>query len=150
MDTTLNVHTDILERIADAALIKGVNRKEIIVLLLNMIMDEIPRAVTMGRLVQYQKRRPRTEWRRVHVRFEVDEYEYFLDLRKLMKSSLSRVLAIAVERYIDTLCKNKSVDNNRHTNYLIINEEIDSISCWRLIWGYPPSITRHLWPEKRA
>lgn len=148
MDTTLNIHADILKKIADSACSRGMHRSELIVLLLNKIMDETRHSVRMGRLVQYQKRRPRGEWRRIHARFEADEYEYFLDLRKLMKMSLSHILAVAVEKYIDAICREKNPDNNRYTNYLIINEEIDSVSCWRLIWGNPPSITKHLWPGK--
>ncbi len=150
MDTTLNIHADILVKIAETALSKGVNRREMIILLLHKIMEETRYSVRIGRLVQYQKRRPRREWRRVHARFEADEYEYFLDLRKLMKMSLSHILAVAVEKFIDAISKDKGADNNRYINYLIINEEIDSVSCWRLFWGNPPSITKHLWPEKKA
>ncbi|HOD15623.1 MAG TPA: hypothetical protein PK307_08465 [Spirochaetota bacterium] len=150
MDTTLNIHADILVKIAETALAKGINRREMIVVLLNKIMGETRHSVRTGRLVQYQKRRPRGEWRRVHARFEADEYEYFLDLRKLMKMSLSHILAVAVEKFIDAISEEKDLDNYRYTNYIIINEEIDSISCWRLIWGNPPSITKHLWPEKKA
>jgi hypothetical protein len=144
METTLNIHADIQKKIEETVISKGIIRRELIVLLLNKIMDETRHSVKMGRLVQYQKRRPRKEWRRVHVRFEADEYEYFLDLRKLMKMSLSHILAVAVEKYIDEISKGKRADKNRYTNYLIINEEIDSISCWRMIWGYPPSIASAL------
>jgi hypothetical protein len=88
----------------------------------------------------------RHEWRRVHVRFEADEYEYFLDLRKLMKMSLSLILSIAVDRHLDTM--SKDTDKNRYRNYIIIKESIDEITCWRMIWGYPPSLARYFAPGK--
>jgi hypothetical protein len=144
METTLNVHTNILKQILEIAELKDISRREIIISLLNKMMDDTARSVKMGRLVQYQKRRPGKEWRRIHVIFEADEYEYFLDLRKLLKMSLSHILAVAVNKHIDAISMNNETDNNRHTNYLIINEEIDSIPCWRMIWGYPPSIKQHL------
>ena len=150
MDTTLNIHADILIKIADTTVSTGTRRSELIVLLLHRIMDETGHSVRMGRLVQYQKRRPKHEWRRIHVSFEADEYEYFLDMRKLMKLSLSHILAIAVDKYLDEITRKKCTDNNRYYNYIIINEEIESITCWRLIWGNPPTLTRHLLAENKS
>jgi hypothetical protein len=143
MDTTLNIHEDIAGKITDTALSMGIRRSDLIVLLLHRFMEETGQSVRIGRLVQYQKRRPAHEWRRVHAYVEDDEYEIFLDMRKLTKRSLSYILAIAVERYLDDIVKEKFTDNNRNSNYIIIKEEIDSIPCWMLIWGNPPSLTRH-------
>lgn len=150
MDTTLNIHEKVLQEITDAALLKGISRGELIVALLNRIMKDTRHSVRTGTLVRYQKRRPRAEWRRIHARFEADEYEFFLDLRKLLKMSLSHILADAVEKYIDAIINETEVDNNLYRNYMIIKEEIDSIPCWVLIWGYPPSITRLLKPDIKA
>lgn len=150
METTLNIHTDIVKTIAESALSRGITRNELIVLLLKRIMDEARHSVRTGRLVRYQKRRPRAEWHRIHARFEADEYEFFLDLRKLLKMSLSHILADAVEKYIDAITDETEVDNNLYSNYMIIKEEIDSIPCWVLIWGNPPSIMRLLKPDKKA
>jgi hypothetical protein len=147
METTLNINIHVLGKIRNAALLRGINITGIIVLILKKTMDETSRSVKTGRLVQYQGRCSHHEWRRVHVRFEADEYEYFLDLRKLMKMSLSLILSIGIDKFLDSITKNKNTDNNRYINYLIINERIDSISCWRMIWGYPPSIVQHLRPE---
>lgn len=147
METTLNINIHVLGKIRNAALLRRINLNGIIVFTLKKIMDEASRSVKMGRLVQYQRRCSHHEWRRVHVRFEADEYEYFLDLRKLMKMSLSLILSIAVDKFIDTINEKDNIDNNRYINYLIIKEKIDSISCWRMIWGYPPSIVQHLKPE---
>ena len=150
MDTTLNIHADISRKIAGTMLSMGIRRSELVVLLLHRIMDETGHSVRMGRLVQYQKRRPKHEWRRIHVFVEADEYECFLDMRKLMKLSLSHILAIAVDKYLDEIVREKYSDNNRYKNYIIINEEIDAIPCWRLIWGNPPTLARYLWTENKS
>jgi hypothetical protein len=74
----------------------------------------------------------------------VEGCEYFLDLRKLMKMSVSLILAYAVEKFLDTIMSRNNTDNNRYRNYLIIREIIDNITRWTFIWGFPPNIEKFL------
>ena len=64
----------------------------------------------------------------------VEECEYFLDLRKLLKLSVSLILVYAVEKFLDKLLKKNSTDNNRFRNYVFIKDVIDDIICWKFIW----------------
>ncbi len=107
-------------------------------------MDNIPNSGSIGRLVQYQERRNQVEWQTVHVYFREDDYEYFLDLKKLLKMSVSLILAFAVEKYLDKLIRGAITDNNRYRNYLIIKEVIDNLICWRFIWGFPANLEKVL------
>jgi len=144
METTLNLRPDISNMIAIAARRKGVSRSEIILTLLKKVMDDISDPGRMGRMVKYQERREKTEWVKFHLVLRVDEYEYLLDLKKLLKMSVSLMLAYAVEKFLDKLLKRNITDNNRYRNYIIAREIIDNIICWKFIWGYPPNLEKYL------
>ena len=144
METTINIRTDILEKIILAAHSKGISRSELIVVLIKNVMDTISDPERMGRLIQYQERRSQDEWHTFHWCVREDEYEYFLDLKKLLKMSLSLIVAYAVEKFLDKIMKGNITDNNRYRNYVIIREFIDNIICWRFIWGFPPNLEKFL------
>jgi hypothetical protein len=77
----------------------------------------------------------------MHISLESRDYEYCLDVRKLCKKSVSHLIAIAVKLYlneiIEQLSNQPEVDNNPFQHYIIINEEINNVICWRLCWGFP-------------
>jgi hypothetical protein len=136
METTLNVSHDILKTIEAEAGRYGISRSRMIGILLKMVLDDASMLVRTGRMVQYQDRREREEWRRIHVCFNEAEYEYFLDLRKLCKMSLSLILAYAVRKFLK---KCNVTDNNRYNTYSIIKENIGTTTGWILLWGAPPA-----------
>lgn len=144
METTLNIRCDISNKIMLAAQSRGISRSEMIAILIKKVMDNVSNQGRMGKLVQYQERRSRGEWHTFHWYVREDDYEYFLDLRKLMKMSVSLILAYAVEKYLNTIINDYNTDNNRYRNYLIIRDVIDDIVCWKFIWGFPPDLEKFL------
>ena len=74
----------------------------------------------------------------------VERCEYFQDLRKLLKMSVSLLLALAVKKFLDDPTVTIDTDNYLFKSYLIVKEIVDSITCWRLYWGYPPGIMHTL------
>ncbi len=146
METTLYVHVDVLAQINKAALALGTSSSKIIILMLKKAMKNIPDPGRMGKLVQYQPRSSRENWHRFHIHLRIDDYEYLLDLRKLLKMSVSSILAYAFHKYGDNIMKVKKTDNYQYKNYVILREVIDGIICWRFIWGYPPQIEKLLQP----
>ncbi len=146
METTLYVHVDTLAHINKAALALGTSRSKIVKILLKKAMKNIPDPGRMGKLVKYQPRSSRENWHRFHIQLRIDDYEYLLDLRKLLKMSVSSILAYALQKYGDEVINTKKTDNYLYRNYLIMREVIDGIICWRFIWGYPPRIERLLQP----
>jgi hypothetical protein len=142
METTLNIHTKISEQITMASRLMGISRSTVIVILVKKVMDDISNPGQPGRLVQYQTRRKQDEWHTFHLSVREDDYEYFLDLRKLLKMSVSLILAYAVKKFLDTIIKRNCTDNNRYKNYIIAKEFIDDIVCWKFIWGFPKNIEK--------
>jgi hypothetical protein len=146
METTLNIRADILIKIMQAAKINGLTRSEMIAMLLKQVMGDAENPKTIGCLVRYQQQRRPEEWRTVHITWRADVYEYTQDLRRFLKSSVSLILANAVQKYLGKLIKQKNTDNYHFMNYVIIKETIDHIICWRLIWGFPPNLNKFTSP----
>ncbi|MBP7736933.1 MAG: hypothetical protein KA369_13230 [Spirochaetes bacterium] len=143
METTLNIHIDILRKITLAAGSLGISRSELITLLIKKMMDDVTDPGRLGSMVRYQERNSPDSWRIFHLQVRFDDYEYFLDLRKLLKMSVSLILAYAVINYLNTFNKNKT-DNYPFKNYVIMKEVIDNVICWKFIWGYPIKIRQFL------
>ena len=138
--TTLNIHLDVLSNISRAAGRLGKSRKDIIVLLLRRIMRDHHLFKHGFSTVKYQLDDDSGNWHCFHIRFREDENEFFVDLRKLCKFSVSCLLAKAVERYLGELQKNteKKVDNYRNfNNYVLHREVVEGIISWRIYWGFP-------------
>lgn len=144
METTLNIDKNILNKITRAAQLKRISRTELVILLMNKVMGETMNPFFFGRMVQYQEKREPGEWHTFHIILRPDEYEFFLDLRKLLKMSVSHILAFAVERYLSILIGEVITDNYLYKNYVMIRELINNIQSWKLIWGYPPNIKNHI------
>ena len=138
-ETTLNIHNDILIKICKAAEFKGISRSRIIILLLKKFMGSSV-DFSMFRCIKYQDKDLPEKWHTFHIQLREDDYEFFLDLRKFFKMSVSLVLAIAVKKYIDSLFNKKFTDNYLFRNYLMIRNVVDGIINWQLYWGFPPKI----------
>jgi hypothetical protein len=144
MKTTLNMHIDILDKITFAAQLKGISRSEMIAMFIKKAMEKMGNPDNLGKLVQYQEKNSPDEWHTFHVRWKPDEYEYFIDMRKLWKMSVSLILAYAVKKFLKKLLKNNSGDNNRYNHYILAKNVMDGIVIWKLIWGFPPHLDKFL------
>jgi hypothetical protein len=145
METTLNMHADTLAVISCAAKSRGITRSEMIVFLIKKIMKDVPDDIPIGTMVRYQERRSFGEYRVIHVRVSEYEYEYMVDLRKLLKMSVSLICACAVQKYLKKPLKKRIADNYPFfMNYMLVKEIIDNIISWRIIWGFPPDINKFI------
>ncbi len=144
METTLNIRIDILNQINNAAKDLGISRSEMILFLLSRVAREMENPGRIGRLVQYQIRRRPEDWHLFHIRVREDMYEYWVDLRKLLKMSVSLILAYAVKRFLGGAKNIKYTDNYLCKNYIIAKEVNDSIMVWKFIWGWPPNLAKFI------
>jgi hypothetical protein len=130
---------DIFLKICVAAARLGKSRREVILILLRRIMCDIDRYQGGFTLVKYQQRDPLRDWRCFPISLRKSENEFVADFRKLAKVSVSYMVAIAVERYLEDLLED---GGNRHnyaelTHYAIGQRIEGGIICWELYWGDP-------------
>jgi hypothetical protein len=140
LKTTINIATDVFNRIVAAAVIQGISRSDMINYLIKKVMDDIPEPVRLGTMVQYQARRAPACWHVFHLQLREDDYEYFLDLRKLLKMSVSCILSYAVKKFLKRPIGKINIDNYTFRNYLVIKEVVSGIICWKFLWGCPPNL----------
>jgi hypothetical protein len=99
MLTTLNNDINLFGMISIYSSRKGISRSKLIIMLLKQSMKEVS-VNKIGIAVRYQHRRPRDSWKVFPIRLNDCDYEFFLDLRKVLKFSVSRILAHAIEKYL--------------------------------------------------
>ncbi|MBP7737229.1 MAG: hypothetical protein KA369_14715 [Spirochaetes bacterium] len=142
IETTINLNSYIFSLISRAALLTGLSKSDIISSVMRRLGDDYENMTNTWTRVRYQKRDANPYWHILHITLKPDEYEYFLDLRKVFKFSVSCLVAIAVEKYLDEIMKmlSENIDIYRYCNYLFTRRIIDGVVCWILSWGVP----RHL------
>ena len=145
IESTMHMHKSTLEMLNRGAEITGRSRTFIIKLLMQRIMSENQKMLKSHSRIKYQPRDDKENWFRLHVVINEYEYEYYLDMRKFYKMSVSFILAYAVRRYLDEILSkllngNKNTDNYFYKNYIFIKRTIDGITCWQIYWGIPQKL----------
>lgn len=144
VETTLNIHIDILKKINRASKKGGIARSEVIILIIKKYMAAMDSEPVLGKLVQYQQRDHLKNWHTFHINLMTDDYEFLLDIRKLFKMPVSNIVAYAANKFLVSKIQLKRTDKNLYKNYIISKRVIDTIVCWKLFWGYTRGINKHL------
>ncbi|TAL34463.1 MAG: hypothetical protein EPN93_12130 [Spirochaetes bacterium] len=144
--TSINMAPATRDSIAGAAQRLGKTQHEIIVELLTRLMRDVHQLLGGFTGVRRQTGKPEGGWYCFCIRFNAEEYEYFTDMRKLCKKSVSLLVAIAVKKYMaELLAKENSelINYIRYKGSAVSFSNSDGIACWQLYWGTPsPGITR--------
>jgi hypothetical protein len=101
IQTTANIDKMIYGRICDSAEQCGVSSNLLVHVLLKIMIKEKPLSFRFNRRVEYQERRGRDQWKCFHLEMSEAVYESCLDMRKLMKLSVSYLLSYAVMVYME-------------------------------------------------
>jgi hypothetical protein len=142
IETTVRLGRETVARIALACEGRGVTRSCLVSALVRYASGKM-RPLPEGWVrVKYQGRRMKEEWRCQHLVLRPDEYEFFGDMRKVMRLSVSCIVAYAVEHYLDEMLaiSGEDTDNYRYRNYIIARFMAGDVVCWAHCWGIPPEI----------
>jgi hypothetical protein len=137
--TTININLDVLVEITAAAIRLEVSRRKLIVRLLMRIMRDISRYQGEFTLVKYQPYDPLGRWHHFPIVFRKDENEFFTDLRKFSKYSVSYLVAIAVREYLPEILaeQKKSRHNYSYNEWALGLRMVRGALCWEIFWGDP-------------
>ena len=106
IETTILIKTELLQKLTKASIMTGKSRGFIISALLRRYADDNTRFSVQWSRVRYQDRDDEKSWHRLHLILNPDEYEFFLDLRKVFKRSVSACIADAIVMYLDMMYVN--------------------------------------------
>lgn len=143
--TTYVMKRDVCQLLDSAVTRTGLGRDELVVLVMKMALyDHAAHIKGEGRIV-YQDRSEKGTKSRVHVKLDKLEYEFFQDMRKFFKKSISFMIAISVVKYLDIVVQNiingnKIVHKNNYPEYKykIFKKCIENDVFWLIYWGLPP------------
>ncbi len=143
IETTLNVHREVLSELYEASFVTGRRISAIAVMALQGLLAQHRRRVRAFRRIQYQGRDYKENWKKVHIVIGVSDYECLLDMRKMYKMSVSFLLAVAVKNYLykmikEILCGVGKTDNYQLRNYIISQKVIEGVVSLQIYWGVPP------------
>ncbi|MEW6526332.1 MAG: hypothetical protein AB1444_06665 [Spirochaetota bacterium] len=107
--------------------------------------------IDVGYFKQVKYRPKGSEWKRLHLVLYNDEYEFFLDVKKLWKMSLALVIAYCLDNvlydFLQFLTKAEEdedyyADNYRYRGYAFEIGEEENIFYYKLYWGPHPEIVK--------
>lgn len=136
--TSIYMHRRTRTAVDRAAIRLGKSRRDIIVNLLMRVMARTASYQRTFTTVKYQADDPNGDWRPFCIRFSGVEYEFFTDLRKFCKNSVSLFVAIAVKEYLPGLITEyeRGIYNYySYREYLVAQGSMGKIHCWLSCWG---------------
>jgi hypothetical protein len=141
VDTTVVMNGEVRAALERASRSSGETVSALIVLAMKRTMAGRGGLARAFQRVEYQGRG--REWRRRHVSVWARDYEFFIDMRKVFKRSVSLLIALSVEWHLEAILEelsktgSKVTDNYLFQSYIMCEEIIDSCVCWKLFWGIP-------------
>lgn len=140
--TTINIKMELLERLNGASCLAGKSRTFLVKALLARFVRKHRRMISAWSQVQYQERCEKKRWHHLHIVLKPAEYEYCIDLKKVCKLSVSRIVAYSIEHLLDELlCSlQEAGDNYRYSNYVFSCFQVKEVICWLFCWGIPPEL----------
>jgi hypothetical protein len=141
-ETTMNVSEETYQKLVWASELLKIKRGILVSSLINYSSKMSKPGELATGLVKYQKRSVSCAWHQIHLRLRNDEHDFFMDLRKVWKLSVSLILAEAIEKYLEELIFKMIIkpDNYRYRNYASSRFMICDVVCWVFYWGIPPEI----------
>lgn len=102
--------------------------------------------------VQYRDRKTNTNWKRVHVMVRPYDYEILLDLKKLCKMSVAKMIDYGVENlfyeFVANVLEKQKTDNYLYANYHYEFSDEENILGYHVYWGLPLHIMQKIIKNK--
>ncbi len=146
VETSMNVAPETIRALDEAAQTAGTTRSAMLVLVMKKLLERKKMSGNAFARVKYQKRGG--IWKRMHVSLEGRDYEYFLDMRKGFKFSVSFFVSLAVREYLEELLAdiisngNKIPDNYLFQEYIFFHDNESPVTCWIFYWGIPGKLKK--------
>jgi len=138
-------HCAILKRYSQ---LHGISIRTLISSLIHYAILTEKRKAQPFKRVEYRERNQ--DWKRFHLYLFEDEYEFFIDVKKVWKMSLANVIAYCIDtvlpELLKLLTKEDDTDNYRYRNYSFGFFKEEGIQCCKFYWGLHPEIIRKASP----
>jgi hypothetical protein len=99
--TTVNFLQSRLDRVFEAAHTSGIGYKKLVKLCIEKFLIDFRKGEFAEHALLYQP--DADNWRKVHFKFEFEEYDKYLDCKKVLRWSFSLIVAIAIDTYLESV-----------------------------------------------
>ena len=136
--TTINIHEDTLTLLSNLSVMLGTPRDLVIKSAMHLLSKEMKHRDLPQRLVQYQESDVKENWRSLHIKLSFEQYAHFVDMRNFFKMSVSFLIALALQKYGQTLLKEKEIsDKNLFEEYFITKKVHGGLQYFMICWEDP-------------
>ena len=152
IETTVNIDYNSYSKLDESAKRNNLKLKDIIHVLFKLLLIERPLGMPNFQRVRYQERIEGRRWKIFHLLLLEGSYESCLDLRKLNKMSVSALLGIAIELYLDRAIEALTDSNDNYTeNYIILKKLTSFFPSFAVFYTIPPiEILNYYLPEEKT
>lgn len=142
--TTLHLNRRMAEVLDENAKKLGLSRSELVMMLAYRQMMRNKKRAAFLQVVRYQKRKPNTEWKSVHIAIKESDYVFLVEMRCFYKISVSCLINMALcELLYSKYCiyNNRFIknfkDKNLYNGHGMMTENTKTSVCWRIYWNLP-------------
>ncbi len=134
IETTINISDKNVSLLDQYATSLNISRNQLLIQLIIKFMNYQFGNYECFSRVRYQKKKNNEKWKTKHVWFPCDFYEKCIDLRKFHKLSLSFILALAIQLFLDKLANNECDNYNR--SYMFFASNYMGRPFFIITWEY--------------
>ena len=132
--SSVNINTEKLSRLETFSEVNDLSVNEIVSLLLRKILKDGNNVAIKFSAVKYQDDDPDKNWVVKTVYFEEICYEFFTDMRKFFKISVSFLLAKAIDLFLTTILSEENQRNYTDHDWDISRKEEKCSEIWTILW----------------
>ncbi len=134
--SSININSEKLSLLENFSEINKLSVNEVVTLLLRKILEDGNYTAKKFRAVKYQDIDPDKNWDTLTVYYEDVDYEFFTDMRKFFKESVSLLLSKAIDLFLDTILSNveEILLNYANSDWDIRSDKVELGMIWTIYW----------------
>jgi hypothetical protein len=143
MRTTIYINHVNLVKLEKASSVLNMSMNQLISIFITRLTKDDSFYSRLFQSVKYQDSDSDMSWKIKHIEFEEVFYEKALDLRRNYKFSVSRLIAYAVDNYLDDIIEkmlnpeNKDkIEDNYDRDYSYKAQKIGKMRIFKMIWNF--------------
>ena len=137
--SSVNINIGKLSLLEKFSEVNELSINEVVALLLRKILEDGKYSARKFRAVKYQEVDPDKNWDTLTVYFEDVDYEFFTDMRKFFKESVSLLLSKAIDLFLDTILSEVKdiLLNYADSDWDIRSDDVERGVIWSVYWIKP-------------
>jgi len=134
--SSVYINTAKLQMLEEFSADNGLDFDDVVALLLRKILSAGNLNARKFVAVKYQDTDPDKNWKTATVYYSVVDYEYFTDMRKFFKESVSLLLSKAIDLFLDTILSEvkEILLNYANSDWDIRRNDVETGAIWTIFW----------------